>query len=124
MKPYKINTCCVFQKQIYGSIENRPALLHHYGDRHSKYDERNFPCPETLEQHWAFSRQLVVDKYATDIGCVDDDAAAGLCWNKAIFRWHGDTEVLDKLRHARDTPHLKSEQDFVEAKGIKLKCSK
>ena len=69
--------------QVLGSNKNRAAILHHYGDRHTEYDERDLPCPEKLQKHWAFSYQVVKDEFGLE--SLDKDKQKVFSWQERII---------------------------------------
>ena len=105
-------------KQVYGSITNRRALLHHYGDRHTEYDDRNLPCPEHLKRNWAYSFQLVIDKYHKDNKKpleFDEQKLKNAFPNQ-------EAEIEEILR--KKEQHLKTDYEIIPTTKVDLECSK
>ena len=113
--------------QLLGSNRNRAGILHHYGDRHTDYDERDLPCPEKLQKRWAFSYQAVKDEYGWEK--LDEDKEKVFGWQEKIIEENFGKVTLDMLKEMLYKEKEGQEKflggpPFIEFDGIELKCSK
>ena len=108
-----------------GSTEKRKIIVHHFGDRHTDYDERDLPCPEKLQKPWAFSFEVVKDEYGEQKQNEVGDMVFG--WNnKALEQFDTNTfkllnELLEKEKDGEGK--FLGGPPFIEDFDIELKCS-
>lgn len=112
--------------QVLGSNKNIAAILHHYGDRYTDYDERDLPCPEKLQKPWAFSYQVVKDEFGLE--SLEEDKEKVFRWQERIIEdKFGEStlkmlnEMLEKEKEGQG--NFLAGPPFIEYEGVELKCS-